>query len=85
MASVIYVDKNGDIMGLADDLIDSLKLGSKVVQRVSNVEFDHTQQLWVATDLEGKLIASDPIRSRVIDLEREYFNNTIEASFSRQG
>jgi hypothetical protein len=51
MTSVIYVDKNGDIMGLADDLIDSLKLGSKVVQRVSNVEFDHTQQLWVAADL----------------------------------
>lgn len=84
MPSVIYVDKNGDIVGLADDLIDRLKLGTKVVQRVSNVEFDHLQQVWVATDLQGNTIASDPVRGRVIDLEREYFNNTIEASFTQQ-
>jgi|688.fasta_scaffold1145159_2 hypothetical protein len=83
MLTTIYIDKHGDIVGLADDVIDKLRLGTKDVKRVSNVEFDHAQQLWVATDLEGRVIASDPIRSRVIDLEREYFNSSIELSFSK--
>jgi hypothetical protein len=83
MRSVIYINKDGGIVGLADDIIDGLKLGEKTVERVSNVEFDHTQQLWVATDLFGSVIASDPVRSRVIDLEREYFNSMIEASFAQ--
>jgi hypothetical protein len=83
MSTTIYIDRHGDVVGLADDLIDKLNLGRKDVQRVSNVEFDHAQQLWVATDMSGNLIASDPVRSRVIDLEREYFNSSIERSFSR--
>jgi hypothetical protein len=83
MASVIYIDNDGNLSGLADDVWDKLNtLGRKTVERVSNIEFDHTQQCWVATDMEGSVIASNPIRSVVVDLEREFLNRIIEQKFS---
>lgn len=85
MPSVIYISKDGDLVGLADDFIDKLDLGVKSVERVSNVEFDHQQQHWVASDLSGCVIATDPVRSKVIEAEREYFNNLIESSFASVG
>jgi hypothetical protein len=85
MPSVIYISKDGDLVGLADDFIDKLDLGVKSVERVSNVEFDHQRQHWVASDLAGCVIATDPVRSKVIEAEREYFNNLIESSFASVG
>lgn len=83
MKTVIYVDKNGNVSGLADDVIDKLNsLGKKEVIRVSNVEFDHAAQAWVATSLAGTVIATSPIRSEVIDMERDYLNKKIEESFA---
>jgi hypothetical protein len=39
----------------------------------------------VAVDIDGvTVIASHPVRSTVIDLEREYFNNQIEAGFAKR-
>jgi len=83
MRSVIYIDKEGNLTGLADDNIDKLNsLGPKHVERVSNIEFDHDEQLWVATDLQGKVIAKDPVRGAVIEAEREYLNRQIELAFA---
>jgi hypothetical protein len=46
MRSVIYIDNEGNLIGLADDNIDKLNsLGPKQVERVSNIEFDHAEQL----------------------------------------
>ena len=71
----IYIDKEGNMSGLADDFFDSLgALGCREVQRVSNVEFDAPTQSWIATDLLGNVIAAGPTRSRVIELEREYIS-----------
>jgi hypothetical protein len=83
MASVIYISKEGNISGLADNLLDKLtSLGPKKVQRVSHVEFDESLQCWVATDLEGNVIAANSIRSKVIEAEREYLNKRIEEEFA---
>ena len=82
MRSVIYIDNEGNLIGLADDNIDKLNsLGPKQVERVSNIEFDHAEQLWVATDLQGELIAKNPVRGLVIDAERTHLNNQIELAF----
>lgn len=84
MKSVIYIDREGNLYGLADDLIDRLNLGKKKISRVSNVEYDHERGVWAATDLDtGKEIASHKTRSKVIDMEREYFNKRLEEQFSR--
>lgn len=83
MPTTIYIDKEGNIKGLADDFIDRLdKLGPKQVERVSDVEFDHKLQVWVAKDTCGNEIASDRVRSSVIVKEREYFNKCLEEAFS---
>lgn len=83
MPTTIFIDNEGNLSGLADDTIDKLtSLGQKLVERVSNIEFDHTHQCWVATDLEGEVIASNPIRSEVVDLERRYLNRCIEDAFA---
>ena len=82
MRTVIYVDKEGNLQGLADDCLDKLSsLGPKQVERVSNIEFEHSEQLWVATDLDGNVISKDPVRGRVIEAERDYLNKQIEATF----
>jgi hypothetical protein len=79
----MYIDKEGNISGLADDFFDSLGvLGHREVQRVSNVEFDAATQSWVATDLLDNVIAAGPTRSRVIELERTYLNKKIEEEFA---
>lgn len=82
MKSVLYIDKEGNISGLADDLIDNLvHLGPKQIDRVSNIEFDHISQEWVAVDMQGNKIASHKIRGEVIKAERDYLNKNIEKSF----
>jgi hypothetical protein len=83
MPTTIYIDNEGNIVGLADDFIDKLDtLGVKHVERVSNIEFDHAMQVWVAKDVYDNEIASDNVRSRVIDKERKYFNKCLEDVFS---
>jgi hypothetical protein len=83
MTTTIYIDNSGDIIGLADDVIDKLKsLGKKQVKRVSEVEFNHLTQQWEAVDVSGTVIATHPIRSEVIAMERAYFNQSIENSFA---
>ena len=82
MRSVIYIDNEGNLIGLADDNIDKLNsLGPKQVERVSNIEFDHTEQLWVATDLQGEVISKNPVRGLVIEAERAHLNKQIELAF----
>jgi hypothetical protein len=83
MRSTIYIDKDGNLSGLVDDRIDKLNaLGPKKVERVSDVEFDHAEQLWVATDMQGNVIAKNPVRGLVIEDEREHFNRQLEQQFS---
>ena len=83
MSTTIYIDRDGNIQGLADDFIDKLdNLGPKYVERVSNIEFDHKLQVWVAKDTSDNEIASDTGRSNVIVKEREYFNRCLEEAFS---
>jgi hypothetical protein len=48
----------------------------------SIIEFDHTQQLWVATDMSGVTIATSPIRGKVIEEEQRYLNSKIESVFA---
>lgn len=78
----IYIDNEGNVSGLANDIIDNIVgLGPKTVERVSDVEFDHTAQNWVARDLQGETIATDLVRSEVIRKEEQYFNARTEAVF----
>lgn len=83
MISQIYIDKEGNLSGLADDTIDRLHhMGTKQVKRVSNVEFNHEHQCWTATDLNGVVIAEGKVRSDVIAAERAHLNKLIEDVFS---
>lgn len=82
MASQIYIDNEGNLSGLADDVIDKLDhMGSKQVKRVSNIEYDHELQCWTATDLAGIVIAQGKVRSDVIAAERRHLNRLIEDVF----
>ena len=84
MPTQIYIDNEGNLSGLADDVIDRLDcMGTKHVKRVSNIEYDHRLRCWVATDLEGKVIAQGKVRSDVIDAERKHLNRLIEDVFNQ--
>jgi hypothetical protein len=86
MRSVIYIDKSGCVSGLADDTLDKLGfLGAKTVERVSEIEFNHDIQKWVAVSLvDREVIAEDVVRSALIAKERDYLNSQIEKSFAAQ-
>jgi hypothetical protein len=78
MSTTIFIDKEGNLQGLADDFIDSLDMGPKDVKRVSDVEFNRVTQTWEAHAPSGELIAAGISRSRVIEQERVYFNELME-------
>jgi hypothetical protein len=83
--TVIYIDKNGDIQGLADDFIDKLDLGTKQVARVSDIEWNHSTNLWEAKDsVTGEIIASNSVRGNVINAERAHLNKKIEHTFAQR-
>lgn len=82
MSTTIFIDKQGNLHGLSDDLIDLLNIGKKTVKRVSDIEWSHTENLWVAHDAEtGAVIARDRLRSNCIAAEREFLNKRVKASF----
>jgi len=84
MSSVIYIDNEGNVSGLADDVLDKLgSLGPRTIKRISNVEFDAVADCWVAIDLKGDVIATHPIRSKVIAAERKHLNKKIEEAFAQ--
>jgi hypothetical protein len=84
MTSVVYIDNEGNISGLSDNIFDKLAaLGNRAVQRVSNIEFNHDLQVWEATDLNGNIIGTHQLRSSLIQIEREYLNNLIEKSYEQ--
>jgi len=82
MTETVYIDANGDIYGLNGFILDNLEVGPKAVSRVSNIEFNHSMQLWEAIDSEGILIGRSSSRAALVDLEKEYLNNKIEANYA---
>lgn len=78
----VYIDANGDIHGLNGFILDNLDVGPKAVSRVSNIEFNHFMQLWEAIDADGNLIGRSSSRTALVDLEKDYLNNKIEANYA---
>jgi hypothetical protein len=82
MSTTIFIDKQGNLQGLSDDLLDMLDIGKKTVRRVSDIEWSHAENLWVAHDSEtGEVIAKDKLRSNCVIAEREFLNRRVKASF----
>ena len=82
MNTVIFIDEDGNMSGLADDVLDKLNLGKKEINRVSDIEWDHIEEVWVARDVAtGDVIAKNSIRSNCILAEREFLNKKIRTSF----
>ncbi len=60
------------------DGLDTSSFGPKVAPRVSDIEFDDKDQIWVARLRDGTEIARDVNRQTVIDREREIIDGMIE-------
>lgn len=85
MNTVVYIDLEGHVSGLSDTFFDKLRnLGQKQVERVSEIEFNHTRQEWEARTSAGLLIGAHKERGKLIELEREYLNAQIEKNFNAQ-
>jgi hypothetical protein len=54
-------------------------MGKKEVVRASDVEFDHDNQEWVATLMDGTEIARDKMRDKVLEVERFVIENMLAA------
>jgi len=84
MRSVIYIDKEGNLSGLSDNLFDKLAaLGRRAVMRVSNIEFNSRIQKWQAVDLDGNIIGTHEFRDKLIEIERDYLNTKIEEDYGK--
>lgn len=85
MNTVVYIDLEGNVSGLSDTFFDKLRnLGQKQVERVSEIEFNHTRQEWEARTSAGLLIGTHKERGKLIELEREFLNTQIEKNFNEQ-
>ena len=81
--TTIFIDNDGNVEGLADSVFDALsELGPKNVRRISDIEFDEREQLWVAEDADtGEEIGRHTVRDKLIDIEREVLNERIKSKF----
>ena len=52
-------------------------MGKKEVTRASDVEFDHENQQWVATLMDGTEIARNELRDKVLETERMVIENML--------
>jgi len=70
---------DGRAIGVYSDAIPWASLGGIfAVPRASHVEFDVTEQRWVARDARsGRIIASHPSREAVLREEHEYYTREI--------
>jgi hypothetical protein len=82
MTETVYIDADGSIHGLNGFILDNIEMGPKVVSRVSNIEFNHSFQLWEAIDADGKIIGRSSSRATLVELEKDYLNNRIEANYA---
>jgi hypothetical protein len=82
MTETVYIDADGSIHGLNGFILDNVEMGPRKVSRVSNIEFNHFIQLWEAIDAEGNLIGRSSSRASLVDLEKDYLNNKIEANYA---
>lgn len=78
MTETIYINSNGDLLGLNGYILDNLSIGPKQVSRVSEIEFNHNLQLWEAVDGDGNIIGRDTSRQTLVEKEKDYLNNKIE-------
>ena len=78
MTETIYINSNGDLLGLNGYILDNLSIGPKKVSRVSEIEFNHSLQLWEAVDGDGNIIGRDTSRQTLVEKEKDYLNNKIE-------
>jgi len=85
MESTLYIDTEGNITGLSDELFDKLGvLGRREVRRVSDIEFDEVAQEWVATTKDGVEIGRHTDRASLILIERNYLNKQLEADETQE-
>lgn len=76
---VIKVNPDGATLYHYTEALDLSFLGPlKNVQRVSDVEFDHTTQRWQAIDrVTGRVIATHRARSIVLKAEAAYYGERL--------
>jgi hypothetical protein len=76
---ILIITGDGRIVGLHSDLIPYRRMGRIVAApRASHVEFDPKTQRWTARDaLTGKVVASGPSRTRVLEMEHAYYTRLL--------
>lgn len=72
---VLEITDDGDIHCLYTDEIDLFAIGQVTnVRKASNVEFNENIQQWEVSDLNGKILHTNPNREAAIEFEIEEFS-----------
>ena len=80
MTVKLFVSEGGQqVTYLHSDKVVLPNMGRKEVVRASDVEFDHDNQEWVATLMDGTEIARDKLRDKVLEVERLVIENMLAA------
>jgi hypothetical protein len=75
MDKFIFIKKGGgEAVYVHDDRISSVMIGERTAPRVSNIKFNKEKQKWVATLLDGDIIAEGNLRNEVIAQEVKELN-----------
>ena len=81
MKSKILFDNNGDeFVAVYSDELKSIvpKSWDLKISRISDVEYDHSRKVWVATRKDGAYLAEDKNRSKCVQKEVHMLNNNLK-------
>ena len=81
MKSKILFDGGGDefVAVYSDELKSTLpKSWDLKISRISDVEYDHSRGVWIATRKDGVRLAEDTNRSKCVQKEVDELNSNLE-------
>jgi hypothetical protein len=66
----VFINKDGNIRALCNNRLEYISdLGSKVITRAADVEFNNSTQVWEIITPEHEIIGTNPRRPEAIQLE----------------
>ncbi len=71
------IKPDGSLIAIYSDVFPTLAPGPMEMERVSNVEFNQTSQVWEAVRPDGSIMCSHQFRDECLRLEKELAENEL--------
>ena len=80
MKKRLFVDSEGTIRGVLDDVLEKMNLGGeRTIERATTVQFNNDSQLWEAKLKDGTVLCEAPTYKEVLEKEAGLVEEKLKA------